>query len=197
MPEFNDFNFNAINRALVVFMADYFEITVPVEDAEKEKERFSKKLGIKDKDELDTWMEDNNLTQDEFDALMYDLAICRRMHKWFMTRQYLVKNVKIVLDELRLRNKYGEWLEQAANQEQIIQTHYPDFKEIDRLDVKELIIDHMKQTDWKCDTDAMEWAEEAGFAGLQHLHLELLRARLQRDHINGLIASFLSDKGNE
>ncbi|MEO5360976.1 MAG: TfuA-like protein [Nitrospirota bacterium] len=196
MPGFDDFNFNAVNKALVVFMADYFDITASEEDIEEEKGRFQKKLGIQDKNELNKWIEDNHLTPEEFNTLINDSARCRKMQKWFMTRQYLVKNVKIVLDELRMRNIYGEWLSKAVNQEQIIQTHYPDFKEIDRLDVRELLIDHIRHTGWKSDTDAMKWAEEAGFAGLQHLHLELLRAKLQRDHINGLLSAFLKDKGN-
>ncbi|MBF0516261.1 MAG: hypothetical protein HQK97_03945 [Nitrospirae bacterium] len=196
MPGFDDFNFNAINKAIVVFMADYFEITVTDEDVEKEKERHTKKLGIQNEDALSKWIEDNHLTPDEFRALMYDSARCRRMHKWFMTRQYLVKNVKIILDELRLHNIYGQWLTKAANQEQIIQNHYPDFKEIDHLDLKELLADHIRQTGWKSEISPVEWAEEAGFAGLQHLHLELLRAKLQRDHIKTLLSSFLNTSGN-
>ncbi|MEO5358279.1 MAG: TfuA-related McrA-glycine thioamidation protein [Nitrospirae bacterium YQR-1] len=195
MPEFNDFNFNAINRALVVFMADYFEITVPVEDIEKEKERFIQKIGVKNDDELAKWITDNHLTPEEFNTLMNDHARCRRMHKWFMTRQYLVKNVKVVLDELRLQNTYRQWLKGAANQEQIIQNHYPDFKETEHKgqNIKELIVDHMKKTGWRSEISAMEWVEEAGFADLGHLHLELLRAKLQRNHIDGLIGSFLNN----
>lgn len=195
MPGFSDFNFNALNRALVVIMAGMFKIDVSEEDIEKEQKRFTLKQNISEENDLAAWIRRNHLSDEEFHLLMREMALCRRLHKWLLTRKHLEKNVKGITDQLRLSNIYEEWLDKAANQEAILQTHYPHFTEIDHGDMefKELFRNHHMNTNLRVDTNIMEWAAESGFHGVMDFRVELLRAKLARDHIQSQINNFFSD----
>ncbi len=99
-------------------------------------------------------------------------------------------SVKILLDELRLQNRYDEWVEKAAFQEQMLQEHSDYFHETDHndLNMRQLLSDHLHETDCRMDTDARQWAEEAGFATVEDLKIELVRSRLARKKMQELYA---------
>ncbi|KJR42633.1 TfuA domain-containing protein core [Candidatus Magnetoovum chiemensis] len=181
--DFGQFNFNALNRALVVIMADMLKVDVSIEDVDREKERFLFKHKVND---VKQWLADNHLSDDEFNALMRENALCRRLHKWLLTRKYLEKNVKIILDALRLDNTYEQWAKQASNQEQVLQKHFPDFNELThkQLNLIELLKDHFRHTKCRMDVSVSEWADEAGFHGFRNFQVELLKSKLVRDYIN-------------
>jgi hypothetical protein len=188
MPDFGDFNFHALNRALVVVLADLLQAQVSQADIEKEIQRFRLKYRLTESEAFIDWLGRNDLDKKEFDELMREVALCRRLQRWLLMRKYMEGSVKILLDELRLQNRYDEWAEKAAFQEQMLQEHSNYFHETDHDDVnmQQLLSDHFRDTDCRMDTDARQWAEEAGFAAVEDLKIELVRSRLARKKMQEL-----------
>lgn len=182
LPNFGDFNFQALNRELVVILADLLKVEASREDIEKEIQRFRLKHRLTKEEAFVDWLRRNDLGDEEFAELMREVALCRRLHRWLLMRKYMEGSVKLLLDELRLQNRYEEWAEKAAFQEQILQEYYGYFRETDHDDVtmQQLLVDHFRNTDCRMDVNFVQWAEEAGFATVEDLRIELLRSRLAR-----------------
>jgi hypothetical protein len=53
------------------------------------------------------------------------VALCRRLHRWYIVRQHFARTTRTVLDELRLRNRYEYYADEAAEQEHALQDQYP------------------------------------------------------------------------
>ena len=201
-PDFNELNFAALNRSLVTILATLLEIDVSEDDVKVERWRFRLKYGLKADDALTSWLAANDLNEDEFADLMHQMAICRRLHRWYMVRQHFERTTKDVLDELRLRNQYERYADEAAEQERILRDHFPDFQETDpdALPWQEIVLDHLRETDGKMELPAPMWAEEAGFRDHAELCIELNRARLarhyRRDLVNRLLNTVETEPGS-
>lgn len=107
--DFDHLNFNAINRHLVRLFADYLQVTVNECDVEREKRSFCLQYGLISDEAMRLWLSRNDLSQCEFNQLMKEVAVCKRMHQWlFHSKKVLEKNTKVLLDELRLKNIYEQ-----------------------------------------------------------------------------------------
>jgi hypothetical protein len=98
-----------------------------------------------------------------------------------MTRKSYEKNTKILLDELRLQNRYQECADAAAEKKRIVQEHYPNFAEenYEDLTISQLAIEHQRATGSRLSLRE-DWVKEAGFLDFELLKLELLRSHLAR-----------------
>lgn len=188
-PEFDTLNFHALNRALVGVLADLLEVSIEPDAVEQESQRFRRARGLTEEEALSGWLVANHLSPDEFTALMHQVALCRRLHRWLLTRRHMEGNSQILLDELRLHGEYETWVARAADQERLLEA-YPDFKEQStaQLSARQLLAEHAHATGRQWHIAAREWAEEAGFQGRQDLMIELLRARQAREALRQLAA---------
>lgn len=182
LPDFLELNENALNRELVGVLGELLDVAVDPEDVDREIQRFQFRRGIPDRAALDAWIGRNDLSQAEFQDLMRSQAVCRKLHRWLITRKYLERTTRTILDELRLHGRYEEAAEEAAVHERIFQSNFPSFEEDqhDRVGMQELITQHLGETACRFDTHFTEWSEEAGFKDVSELRYELLRARLVR-----------------
>lgn len=180
LPDFAKINFEALNRALVVVLAAFLELEVSPEDTEQEEVRLRQRHQLVDDSVFATWLDESDVSLGEFRNLMREVALCRRLHRWLMTRLHPMFNTKLILDELRLANCYGAVARTAAAHERVLQVRYPDFREVSHegAGLRDLVMEHLRQTDCSMDTHFPEWAEEVGFASLHDLRVELLRSRL-------------------
>jgi len=196
-PDFNDLNFASLNRALATVLASILDLQVTPNEVAIERWRFRLKHGLKADEALAAWLVENDLSEEEFSSLMDEMATCRRLHRWFMVRQHFERTTKVVLDELRLRNRYEHYADAAADQERILQEQYPDFRDSNPEDLpwEQLVLDHIRETECKMELPAPLWAEEAGFRDLGELMIELRRARLARRHTARLVTRLLSTFG--
>jgi hypothetical protein len=190
MPDFTQFNFHALNRALVVILADVVGATVDAADVDKEVRRFRLRLRLREDDTFADWLQRNDLSEAEFRELMEEVALCRRMQKWLITRKYLQGTTRLLLDELRLQDRYESWAQQLAGQERLIHDdlYALIFEQNGHLVVDDMVIDHLRATACRMDTHYGEWAWEAGFPDLETLKVELLRSRLGRQGVTDLLA---------
>jgi hypothetical protein len=193
-PDFNELNFAALNRSLVTVLASLLEVQVSDGDVNGERRRFRLGHGLTADDALTAWLDDNDLSETEFANLMQEMALCRRLHRWLIVRQHFERTTKIVLDELRLRNRYQHFAEGAAEQERILTEHYPYLQESapEELPWQSLVVEHLRETECRMEVHAPLWAEEAGFRDLAELVIELQRARLARHHKRDLAMRLLS-----
>jgi hypothetical protein len=185
--DFTLFNANALNRALVLVLADLLQVQIKQQAIDDEARRFRIRLHLKSSELFATWLNANDLSEQEFQDFMKEQALCRVLHRWLVTTMHLKGSVKVVLDALRLENQYAEWAGKAARQEAILKEHYPLFLQTDHssITIEKLLYEHFQATDCKMDVHYPIWLEEAGFEGVQHLWLEMLRAKLARDWVNG------------
>ena len=182
--DFDDLNFNSLNRMMAQVLAAQLNLTVEPAEIEQEKKRFCFKHHLRSDPELNRWLQENDLTAAEFQALMQEMATCRRLHRWFLNRQAYQRNVKGLLDELRLQNRYGEWAETAAQQEQVLQEHQVELNALcDRTQsLAELLRDGLQIDDAQIPPiPFQDWVFERGFLNTACLQVALMRAKIARE----------------
>jgi len=184
MPNYLEFNQNALNRAALICLASYLTIDVNEEDTAVEKHRFRVKNKLKPPEAFQAWLDANDLTEREFTALMRDQAICRRLNKWVTSFYSKVGTTKAFIDQLKLENKYEAWKEKTGVQEGVIQENYPDFKVLGFREAvfEDLVLSQMRETEFKLDTHFTKFPREAGYHGPNTFKLALFRAHLHRRH---------------
>jgi hypothetical protein len=184
LADFNALNAHALNRALVLVLADLLDVPVTDTDVAKELRRFRVRRRLEEDDDLRAWMNANDLTQEEFDTFIGNLATCRVLQRWLVARKYMEGTTKIVLDELRLEGRYEEVADAAAEQEAILDEEHPLFRQtsFSDLSMQTLVVDHLRATACRPDRHYAAWSEEAGFQSVDDLRVELLRSRLAREY---------------
>lgn len=181
LPDFDEVNLHASNRALVQILAEILGIEVSQEAVEKEIRRFRNQHNIFDETGFISWLTENDLTLEEFNQLMLGMARCRYLQSWLLTRKGNERNTKILLDELRLQNRYQDCVDLVAERERIVREYYPNLIEehVDELPISQLMIEHLRSTG--CHVRLRDdWEKEAGFLDFELLKLELLRSHLAR-----------------
>jgi len=187
LPDFDETNLHASNRALVQILAEILGVEVSQEEVDKESKRFRSQHTLTEETAFTNWLAQNDLTLEEFNQLMYEMARCRHLQNWLLTRKASEKNTKILLDELRLQNRYQECADATARREQIVKEHYPNFIEehSNDLAISHLMIEHERSTG--CQVRLHDyWLKEAGFLDFELLKLELLRSHLARKAMQNL-----------
>ncbi len=181
--DFDDLNFHSLNRMLAQVLAALLGVTVESAEIEQEKQRFCLKHKLQQNSDLNQWLQNNDMTKTEFQALMQEMAICRRLHRWFLSRQAYQRNIKGLLNELRLQNCYAEWADVAGQQERLLQEHHVDLNtsHYRNQTLKELLLNHLRTTDCCIPIPLQAWALEAGFLNTACLQVELMRAKAARD----------------
>lgn len=182
--DFDEVNLQASNRALVQILAEILGIEVSQEAVDKESRRFRLQQNLTEETAFTNWLTENDLMLEEFNQLMVEMARCRYLQNWLLTQKGNERNTKILLDELRLQNRYKDCADAVAEREVIIQEYYPNLIEeyADKVPISQLMIEHLRSTG--CQVKLRDdWEQEAGFLDFELLKLELLRAHLARKAI--------------
>lgn len=183
-PDFDDLNFHSLNRMLVQVLATHLNLTVGPAEVEQEKQRFCYNQNLQVDVDLEQWLQDNDLTPGEFQTLMQEMAICRHLQRWLLNRQAYQRNVKGLLDELRLQNRYTEWAETAAQQEQLLQAHQIDVNTTPNQtqSFQELLQDYLQVMNVKIPPISFQdWVFERNFLNTACLQIALMRAQVARN----------------
>jgi hypothetical protein len=184
ISDFDQVNLQASNRVLVQILAEILGIELSQEAVDKESRRFRSQQNLTEDTAFINWLAENDLMLEEFNQLMVEIARCRYLQNWLLTRKGNERNTKILLDELRLQNRYKDCADALAEREQIIQEYYPNLIEehADKVPISQLMIEHLRSTG--CQVKLRDdWEKEAGFLDFELLKLELLQAHLARKAI--------------
>jgi hypothetical protein len=182
-PDFASLNEAALNRALAVVLAETLGATVDATEIAVERVRLVGRLGLAEADTLEAWARRNDLEPEDLNEFVQRQALVRKMQHWLISRRYLERTTRLVLDELRLAGRYEAVAAEAAQIEAVIAANYPNFQQAPGLniDLVTLLTDHLARTGIRLDTDYQEWLFEAGFKDGIDLRFELLRHRLARE----------------
>jgi hypothetical protein len=189
-PDFNAVNAHALDRGLVEVLAEMLDIEATAQEADAEARRFCVEHRLVTEALLAAWQRTNHVTGDEFRAFTFQLARRRKLHKWLIRRRRYEANTQLVLDELRLRGEYAEWVERAASHEALLEeaslvsSELTAAAEADESgeSAVHVLVDHLRATDCRVPTRYTDWSEEAGLGNVRSLQIELLRARFARSH---------------
>ena len=182
MKDFNNINFNGLNKALVVMLANFLKIEIDQEELNKEISRFQIRQQIKGEEQLNKWIDENDLSQEEFNELFYEVAVCRKLHRWFLTCNHNGKGTRVFMNELRLKNQYKEWVEKAIDCEETVNNaHVEQEADSDSNNTRSLLKEHLEKTDCVIDTEFVEWAEESTFLHTVDFINEMRKARDYRN----------------
>lgn len=190
-PEFDDLNFHALNRAVVFAFAEILGVQVSAADVDAEHARFRKKRGLVDDAALASWLEKNHFDERELRNLMAHVAHCRRMHQWFLVAVWMQRSTRLILEEMRLTDRYTEWAAKAAGQERLL-VHAKleaDHTTVAHRSLADLVAEHETWTDVSIPADPAAWADEVGFHSEGNFRLELGRAMAARRALLELLAT--------
>jgi hypothetical protein len=191
-PDFDDLNFNALNRMVVFAFAEMLGLEVDPKALEAECTRFRKRKGLTDEVDFSSWLTANHINNEDFRGLMSQVVLCRRLHSWFMIAMWMERTSKVVLDELRLRDQYTEWAAETATQERLLAS--AGHMDTSRIPIQDLVAEHCEWTGCAIDIDPVEWAEKAGFHTIGNLKMGLTRANRMRHALLELLAASSADE---
>ncbi|NEQ78627.1 MAG: hypothetical protein F6K23_39945 [Okeania sp. SIO2C9] len=134
---FTKINSHACNRALVQILADFLGVKASEAEVDKQSQHFRSQHNLTEEEAFADWLVQNDLTLEEFKQLISEIARSHQLQRWLMTKKSYQQNSKILLDELRLENRYQECADAAASREKIIQENYPNFIEENNDDLAE------------------------------------------------------------
>ncbi len=182
-PDFTTLRRHALNRILVSVLTEIFAIQVEATEIEEEKERFKFKYNLTLHHSFEAWLQENHLTETEFDQLMLERAQAQKLYSSPLSANPNWRLQKAILDELKLHDHYTSWVQKAEDHHEKWQKKNPYYLENTDDDIfsPTLIQEHIQNSEWDLDIPIKKWSEEAGFHHLQELMLELHKAKLARD----------------
>lgn len=197
-PGFHDLNFNALNRMLTQVLGHFLDVHPTAEDIDAEERRLRVRRGCETDEQLTAWLARNNLAREDFRQLMTEMAMCRRLHRWYMVANWMGRTTRPVLDQLRLEGRYEALADRAAARERVLQRAEGQaaYTRADkwRIPLRRLVEEHAEWTEWAPDTDLTAWIDEAGFHGDAEFRMELLRSHVMREE---LLRALEQDAGEE
>jgi hypothetical protein len=182
-PDFDMLAFNAMNRVLVQVLADRLGIEPTEAELAEEEIRFLRRWRLTGA-KRERWLEANDLSPVEFQRLVRELAVCRRLQRWLMDSPLAVHQTRWLLDELRLRDRYAETANDTASDAALIGPGPDESDSVAELDepaLLDLLRCHQRSSGWSSHSPLKTWVQEAGFKDFKDLAYELLRAQRLRE----------------
>ncbi|MEM9513593.1 MAG: TfuA-like protein [Actinomycetota bacterium] len=180
MEEFEQFNAAAVDRLALLSLAPRFGIDVDDGAVDDEIARLQRRFGLDDDDALEQWCRRNDLTDEDFRALMRDEAICRRLRRFAVSSNLVRGTARALVDALRLAGRYEEWMDAAGELHASVDGDVFDSLRTSEMTLTDLLADHARETGWRPAGAFESWWREAGYRDLNTLRVELLRAHLAR-----------------
>ncbi len=169
-PQSENLIFEALNREIVAFLAGYLNVEITDEDIKKETERLCSKLKINN---LDKWLQDNDINKKTFNDLMKKNALCRRMQAWFIGRRKYRRTTSIINEELILKGEYIKYKEKTIDFEREISEDEVKEK-FNKYSLIELVALKIKRSNFPWNVNPIKGAAESGI-GKSDFHMLLAK----------------------
>jgi hypothetical protein len=181
-PGFAELRDRAVDRLLLVELADLWKVGASPEDVEAARRRFLARRRLADDAALLRWAEDNDLSVEELEELITDEARIRRLRQWIDIAQSKRLLVGAVLTQLKLEGTYEASVAAAAEHGRAVASLGEEMlPEGSGPEAEELIRDQIRAGGWRPDVPAARFADEAGFHDVGDLFEELVRRRRIRE----------------
>ena len=116
----------ALNRKICALIADHFNMDVADDEIAAEKKLFVQKNRLKDQDHYHAWLKNNDLTEQELNALLAERVKVNKLQNWYRTRLGFAKNTRYLLEELKLNNRYVEWKQKSIELHETLKNNQKD-----------------------------------------------------------------------
>lgn len=177
--DFERLSQRALDRAVVLEYAFEAGVEPSSDEIAAERARFFGTLGISDVG-VDDWVVQNDLTPGELDRLIVDEARRRHMQRWALDVRLYERNRRIIIDQLRLENRYADAVRDASRRRQLADAHGPLPWPTETDDLIDIVHRHSIATGWKVFVDLETTASDHGFEGGTGLVTALLDATAAR-----------------
>ena len=193
LETFGTLNFAAMNRMVALLFASMVGISATPDAIAEETTAYRARHRLTADEDFLAWRERNDLTPEEFTALMTEVATCRRLHRWMLSDRFLDKSAHLILDELRLNDQYTASATRAAFEQRVMDAYFPDFNAVTMADtpLNDLVREHLETTRCSMDRPYPVWAADAGFHSTEDLRKELVRARQIRSVMRSIEATLM------
>lgn len=183
---FESLSFSALNRGLVLILADILDVQITEDELLEECRRFKCRYQLVNDDTFHQWLQNNHIDEQFFSDLIRQKAICRRMHQWLRLKHGTLGSGGLLMEELILTNQYKDVLRKAAFQQDLIDQYTPfmiDSEHESDTTMQKLLQDHLNYAGITLDQHYTQWFREANFPNHTALELELIKAKLARQSL--------------
>ena len=181
--EAENLNRRGLDRKLLLLLGTLWKIEPREEFLKLEEQRLRRRFGLKTEEDLQGWMEENDLDREELDRLIREEAIIHSLHRWFMQGRIHEKNTGALLDEMKLQGKYGEWKKKAARREALLRKNQEIFRQeasvVGNTPFMQLLREHLRAEKLPWKASLIEILSETGME-LVDFQDELLASRVVR-----------------
>lgn len=180
MADFEEIRSAAINRRLVTLLAEILGIAVGEQEVKEEQIYFRRSRGLESRQNLNEWLSNNNLNDNEFRALLSTLALNRKLQLWWLSNIAMVeRGTKDTLDECRLLGRYPDVADATASRNRLIDAAFL-WDEVAKLEsvgatTLEGVAKSLKGRPLE------EWLARLGFLSVEELKYELNADRISED----------------
>lgn len=163
--EFFELKARAVTNSLALDYARQLGLTVNETDIERETAAFKQKNKLERETAFEAWRQRNQLSLAEFENLMADLALIRKVRDIYDN----LTSSRTLLRQLRLENQYETMLPAAREKAAVLQESYapPD------VSLKELIRVYFAEKGQAVPDDMNDYATQLGFRDYRAFILEL------------------------
>jgi hypothetical protein len=182
-PDFGELHTQATSRAALSFVAELMGLAASEEEVDDEERRFRLRIRTLDERAYAAWLVANDTTRDEMRRVLASTALARKLQRWATDRHHWTVNRQMLVDELRLHDKYREWASRAAQAEETLARKSPHFlaQPTPEGDLRPLFTEHLRQSRCRPDVHVSRWWDDAGFWCYADLLIELQKAQILRE----------------
>jgi hypothetical protein len=203
-PDINKISANSLNRQAALILGKLFNVRPSALEIEDEKVRFLAALELKKSEDFERWLEENDLDNERFLALMEESAILRNIHRWFIGTRGQKENTKALLDLLKIENDYSSWERKAFNAMEMVKDYTEvlpeDALRVRSLNLDELMLAHANTSGWSINGKLDDWIKENYFGSPSDLRNEMTKTvaaeQLSRKFVFGLLEK-LNERSKE
>lgn len=181
--EFERICWDSANQELALILCNALMVTVSLEEAERESNRFQQRCGIETMEDFNHMLASNGWTKVEYDRLMVQNTRIHKLQHSLTVSKAGRRNTRALLDYLRTHQAFDYWAIQAAQKEAIIaQKGIDDWQGIDlEIPVWKMLADHFESEGLELKCSQEEYLLETGFSNPHELTVTLNRLAAARE----------------
>lgn len=178
-PDFEKLSQRALDRAVALEYAYEAGVEPTPEEIERESTHFFASIGVS-AEQIPEWIAANDFRPGELERLLADEARRRHMQRWALDVKLYERNRRIILDQLRLENRYVDAVKAASRRRKLTDARPPIDWPTDHNEIVDLVLRHAIKVKWRIPVDVEVMASDHGFDGTSGLLTALLDATAAR-----------------
>lgn len=176
-PDFQELCLSAAMEAAALEFAKQLGIAATQTQNDDESRRIRLSLGLTSDHQFVRWLDDNDMSDRDFQILANRRAICRLVQAFVNSKRARLENTTLILDALRLRGEYA-----TIKHEAIFAYNSACPEGRPQSNDAETLRAHLLNSRWDIDTDIETWLKEGCFKDFSEL-VRTIEVASQVDHL--------------